>query len=258
MKKETAKRIRLVYSIVLGIVCVAAGICLMAACLGIYRSGGDQIYTPEKVAQAFAPIAPVVYFSLVLAIGGFLLELALPADSKKVKADKNLSATLTRLLSKRDAENCDPAIRHAIDKLQKGRKLRLWIGAALLVVCSAIFLSYGANPGNFHQSQINASMVSAMWVLLPCLAVPFAFAVYTAYYTKTSLQKEIELVKTIPAGEKKDPVPAKKAPVSGLLIARCLLVCVGIALLVYGFFAGGTADVLTKAVNICTECVGLG
>ena len=33
---------------------------------------------------------------------------------------------------------------------------------------------------------------------------------------------------------------------------------VGLVILVYGFFAGGTADVLTKAVNICTECVGLG
>ena len=31
-----------------------------------------------------------------------------------------------------------------------------------------------------------------------------------------------------------------------------------VGLLLYGFFAGGTADVLTKAVNICTECIGLG
>ena len=258
MKKETAKHIRLIYSVVLGIAAVAAGICLMAACLDIYRSGGDQIYTPQKVAQAFAPIAPVVYFTLTLVIGGFLLDLALPANSKKVKADKNPAVTLDRLLSKRDVENCDPATRQAMVKLQKGRMLRLWIGAALLVVCSVVFLSYGANPANFHQSQINASMVNAMWVLLPCLAVPFAFAVYTAYYTKASLQKEIELVKTIPAGEKKEPVPAKKTPANGLLIARFVLVCAGIALLIYGFLAGGTADVLTKAVNICTECVGLG
>ncbi|MBQ8580085.1 MAG: thioredoxin [Oscillospiraceae bacterium] len=29
-------------------------------------------------------------------------------------------------------------------------------------------------------------------------------------------------------------------------------------MIAYGAAAGGTADVLTKAVNICTECVGLG
>ena len=43
-----------------------------------------------------------------------------------------------------------------------------------------------------------------------------------------------------------------------LLYLRLALLCVGIGILVYGFFAGGTADVMTKAVNICTECVGLG
>lgn len=34
--------------------------------------------------------------------------------------------------------------------------------------------------------------------------------------------------------------------------------CAAVVALVYGFIAGGTADVLAKAVNICTECVGLG
>ncbi|MBQ8683609.1 MAG: thioredoxin [Clostridia bacterium] len=36
------------------------------------------------------------------------------------------------------------------------------------------------------------------------------------------------------------------------------VLAVGLALLVYGFATGGIADVLTKAVNICTECIGLG
>lgn len=43
-----------------------------------------------------------------------------------------------------------------------------------------------------------------------------------------------------------------------LLYLRLALLCIGIGIFVYGFFAGGTADVMTKAVNICTECVGLG
>ena len=33
---------------------------------------------------------------------------------------------------------------------------------------------------------------------------------------------------------------------------------VGWACLIGGAFAGGWADVLTKAINICTECIGLG
>ena len=41
-------------------------------------------------------------------------------------------------------------------------------------------------------------------------------------------------------------------------ILRLALLAVCIGFLLYGFFSGGTQDVLTKAVNICTECVGLG
>lgn len=36
------------------------------------------------------------------------------------------------------------------------------------------------------------------------------------------------------------------------------LIAAGVALIVYGAVQGGTADVLTKAKNICTECIGLG
>ncbi|MBQ7330725.1 MAG: thioredoxin [Oscillospiraceae bacterium] len=41
-------------------------------------------------------------------------------------------------------------------------------------------------------------------------------------------------------------------------ILRVALLVIGIGVLMYGFLSGGTADVLTKAINICTECVGLG
>lgn len=36
------------------------------------------------------------------------------------------------------------------------------------------------------------------------------------------------------------------------------LIIVGAVLLSVGLISGGAADVLTKAVNICTECIGLG
>ena len=122
MKKDTAKRIRLIYGIVLTLSAVAAGICLMAACIGIYRSGGEQIYTAQKVAQAFSGIAVPVYLCLVLVVLGFVLDLVLPAHSTKKKAEKNYSAILARLLEKRDVENCDPALREEILYLRKIRR----------------------------------------------------------------------------------------------------------------------------------------
>ena len=258
MKKETIRRIRLIYGILLSLVTVIAGICLIVACVGIYRSGGEQIYTPEKVSAAFSGIAVPVYLCLVLVAGGFILDFILPADGKKLKPEKNDRALLQRLLAKRDMEVCSPSLRKEIESQRKQRKLHYGIALGLLAVCSVLFLSYGANPANFHQSDINSSMVKAMWVMLPCLAIPFGYGVFSAYFTRASLRKEIELVKKISAGEKKTMAPLKESSPRLLIALRCVLLCAGIGLLVYGFFAGGTADVLTKAVNICTECVGLG
>lgn len=256
MKKDTAKRIRLIYGIVLTLSAVAAGICLMAACIGIYRSGGEQIYTAQKVAQAFSGIAVPVYLCLVLVVLGFVLDLFLPAGSTKKKAEKNYSAILARLLEKRDVENCDPALREEILYLRKIRRQEKILSLVILAAGSIGFLVYGTNPANFHQTEINASMAKAVILLFCYLAVPFGFSLGVAYRKKHSLQKEIELVKQIPAGEYRPAAPTKSCCKANAV--RWVVLVLAAALLVYGFIAGGTADVLTKAINICTECVGLG
>ncbi|MBQ8769226.1 MAG: thioredoxin [Oscillospiraceae bacterium] len=43
-----------------------------------------------------------------------------------------------------------------------------------------------------------------------------------------------------------------------LLYIRLAVLGLALGVIVGGFVAGGTADVLAKAVAICTECVGLG
>lgn len=257
----TKKRIHLIYSIVLSVMLVAAGICLIAACVGIYFSG-DQPFSREAVAAAFSGIAVPVYLCLALVIGGFILDGFFPAGRKKLPAQKQYSVILARLHSKLELDSCDKALRSAILGQQKKRKLHRLISLALLIAGSVIFLSYGLNSSNFHQSEINSSMIRAMWVFLPCLAVPFGYAVFSAYYNRGSLQKEIALVKqalaNTPASGASKCVKEIKDHGKLLLILRCGLLAVGIGILVYGFFAGGTSDVLTKAINICTECVGLG
>lgn len=257
----TKKRIHLIYSIVLSAVIVLAGICLMTACVGIYNSG-DQPFSREAVAAAFSGIAVPIYLCLALVIGGLVLDGFFPADKKKQPVQKQYDVILTRLHSKLSLDSCDDALRFAIVAQKKRRSICRAIGLVLLVLGSVIFLSYGLNSSNFHQSQINGSMIKAMWVFIPCLAVPFAWAVFCAYYTRASMRKEIELVRqAIATGDQcatPKTAPCVKDHSKLLLAVRCAILCVGIGILVYGFFAGGTSDVLTKAINICTECVGLG
>ena len=54
------------------------------------------------------------------------------------------------------------------------------------------------------------------------------------------------------------PSRSPAAPKKDLSWVRGVILGVAIVCVVLGFCTGGTQDVLTKAVNICTECVGLG
>ena len=40
-------------------------------------------------------------------------------------------------------------------------------------------------------------------------------------------------------------------------IARVSILALSVLLIVVGIFNGGAEDVLQKAINICTECIGL-
>ena len=252
MNEKTAKWIRLSYGAVLSISAAAAGLCLMGGALGIYQSGGEQLYTPQKVAEAFAGIAVPVWLFVALCTGAFLLEAILPPRGKG-KNIPNPEMNRSRLLSKADMTYCGPQLKAAIEKESKKRSGVIAIGLTLLSVCSAVFLVYAANGSHFSDTDVTGSMVSAMGVFFPCLAVPFAYGVFAVYFCKKSILAECELLKTVPKAAQPAPCAQKSLP-----WLRWVLLAVAVAIFLYGFFAGGTVDVLTKAVNICTECVGLG
>lgn len=255
----TNKRIHLICSILLSVALVVAGICLISACVDIYLSG-DRAFTPETVSIAFSKISIPVYLCLALVVLGFILDIFFPAEKKKAQPEKQYQAILTRLHSKLDMNICDAGIRQQIARQQNSRKLHGFISLFLLLLGSILFLSYGADSRNFDQQDIPGSMIKAMYWFIPCLAVPFIYSVFAAYHRRSSLQKEIELVKqaipTAPADENKEDVVVDHAKL--FLGLRLALLVLFVGIMVYGFFTGGTNDVLTKAINICTECVGLG
>ncbi len=259
MSTKTNKYIHLIYSIILSILLITAGFCLITACIGIYQSG-DKPFTPESVAAAFSGIAVPVCLCLSWIIGGFVLDGFWPAKKSKPALQKQDAAILARLYEKTDVRYAPPHVQQQLRTMQNRRKLFKGIALGLLAMGTVVFLIYGLNSNNFHQSDITDSMVKAMYIFIPCLAIPFAYGVFSVYYERSSLRKEIELVKQLLAnGAKaapKEDLPKKKFP--WLLIVRDCLLILAVAIFVFGFITGGTNDVLTKAINICTECVGLG
>lgn len=256
MTENTKKTIHIIYSIVLSVMLVVAGFCLIVACVGIYNAG-PRSFSPEAVAAAFSGIAVPVYICLGLVFGSFVLHLALPLPSQKRSAIRQEEAQLKKLHRKLALDTCPVQLIKGIKKEQNSRAFHRAMTLSLLALGSIAFLFYGANPANFHQSEINASMVKAMYVLLPCMAIPFCYSVFAAFACRSSIRRETALVKeAIAAGS--TATAAAAVVKEKLPWLRYALLAAAVVILVYGYFAGGTNDVLTKAINICTECVGLG
>lgn len=259
MTTPRAKRIRQILGIGTAAALILSGILLMSGCYGIYISG-DKPFSREAVAQAFAPISSPICLSLGILAVNILAGLFLPAQPEKPRPEKQLSLILGRLHAKTDLSQCPADLQARITAQQRSRKLHRTIRNVLTVLYFLILVVYGSNPDNFHQSQINESMIRAMCLLLPCLLVPILYGVFTAFHSRRSMETEIALLKTAPKEALRSQASAEEAlkRTGSAPILRRILLGLAVAVLVYGFFTGGTADVLTKAINICTECVGLG
>lgn len=253
----TMKQFRRVFGIVLSIALIVSGICLMHACWQVYTAGGDHPYTAQRVAKAFQPIAPPVYFALGLSV----ISLFLPGKPEKQKPEKNYPLMLQKLHEKNDLTCCgDQKLVAAIGKERKSRKLHAGITLALLLAGFVAVLIYSTGmdrvySGEAHQSTEKIKATAA--VMLACFAVPFGYGIFTAYFTKASIRREYELMKLV-AAPRVAPLPAARErskitaylPYVGLLVA--------VLLIVVGYLGDGHMGVLAKAIEICKECVGIG
>ncbi len=248
----------LLWWVYIGLLClsiVIAGLCLMAQCFLIY-SAGEHPFSRETVAAAFSEIAVPVYFCGAMVLLGILAKPFLPAP-KKDKLPKNQERILSRLQSTTDLSACPGALRQRVETLRVRRVLVRNLGWLVLAVGSLVFLSYGANPQNFHTYEINRSMALAMAWLIPAMTVPFGYGIFAACHRKSSIRQEIDLLKSAPTQAKCAPAPGAVRPSSAQWL-RYGILAAALVLMLGGYFLGGAVDVLTKAVNICTECIGLG
>ncbi len=254
MDNKKSVTIRRIFNIIFSISILIAGICLIAGCLSIY-SWGEGAYTRQLVIDTFSKIDLPVYICLALTAASFVWDFIEPSN-EAVKKFIPYEYMLEKLYTKRDLKACDNNIKVVILNEQKKRKTHTVIRTIIICIAFSAFLAYAFNQNNYV-SDINASVIKAMWVLIPCLSVPFICSIIVSIQNEKSLKKEIEFLKKAPASENVKEEKISKNEKS-IIIIRFAILFIGIGCLVYGYFAGGTADVLTKAINICTECIGLG
>lgn len=147
------------------------------------------------------------------------------------------------------------------------RRKAVWCFCAEVLVISIIAtFVYIFNPANFPAKSLNGEVLAMARFVLPFVAVSIlcccGAVVFEGVLSKTQLNYVKNMIKI---GGKANPSKEnafvavinknEKWVVLGLRIA---LLVVAVAFIIAGSINGGAHDVFIKAINICTECIGLG
>lgn len=117
-----------------------------------------------------------------------------------------------------------------------------------IILCLNIFFSY--DGGQMYTAEvIGEKLRILLWPALLWLAVILTYGLVSVPLggnKKKDLPAKVDYEGTSPG----DPEKTRRYRL--ILLGICLL------LLVWGVVNGGMRDVLVKAINICSECIGLG
>ena len=126
--------------------------------------------------------------------------------------------------------------------------------AAVVVVCAVMSLSFLLNRDNFTSWDLEMVMGQMLTNTLPWIIAAFGAIMVASFFCHRSMEREIDLLKGISGNE----APEAAAKPSRVGYVRIALYAISVVLIVLGINNGGMRDVLIKAINICTECIGLG
>lgn len=262
MSNKTVKTIYTVYGIVTSALLIISGILLMIACVQVYNIG-DRPFTVENISNAFSKICIPIYITIGAVIGGIALWLIAPIAKGKTKAETNRKTALSRLEKKLDVSMCSAETLEAINKEKSFRRTLRVIAVAMGIVASTPAILYALNLNNFGADYNQAVISACMWIL-PTFAIVVGITIAFIYLEKASVERQINAVRAAivangPAAKSEENPPCKCRRNSTIrMSARLVVLAIAVLFIILGVFNGGMNDVLSKAINICTECIGLG
>lgn len=212
----------------------------------------ESVYTPEIVAEKFAPIAPLFFAGIGLLIAGLVLGIKDESAEKPVKdAEINRDLAVARVAQPSDA----------MRKAQAAQKRLLWIGWGAFALCMVPIAVYLADPAHFPEADPEGMFYGLIRVFLPWTVVGLGALAVSALLREKSFLRETEAAQARMKEEKAqgiapEPKAAGKPGKAGII--QAVIVVAAVVLIIAGMFNGSARDVLFKAITICTECVGLG
>lgn len=230
---------------ILRCVLAAATIILLALtawqCVDIYSAG--EGFTRENVAGRLrnlaAPWAIYAVLALVTAIFG----------KTEDKPASLTAANRLRLIRARAGELNAAALRE-----EKLRRRVYGILGAVLAVCAGFSAAFLLDGANFVSWELETVMGSMTLHVGPWVAAALIAVIAAMYVCDASMRREAAALKdssgAVQKTERTEKFPMNAVRI-GIFAAAAVLIIVGVC-------NGGMRDVLIKAINICTECIGLG
>jgi len=251
------------YLIIQSVLCVLMVILLVASAISIYCEGRAlraedpmaSIYTREKVVEKLRPISPLFFAAVGLTIAGWLLAVKDDNADKPVKdAESTRNLTVARVVQPSEAV-----------KVERSKQKKLfWTGWALFLLCMFPIGIYLLNGEHFPDGDLEAMIASLVMYVFPWIVLGLGCLCISSVLQEKSMQRETSAALARVKEEKEagiKPKPKGKVQGKNAKSKRVLQIAVAIAamaFIVLGVYNGGAKAVFTKAVNICTECVGLG
>ena len=143
-------------------------------------------------------------------------------------------------------------------KILRGTLAVATVGVVILLCwhCLDIYL-IGNRPENIEAGVYISQVYTAEIAAERLASAAPALAVYALLAVATCVAQLI-WGKPISTAVKSGRYTPRMQPGKAQSIARIVIVSLAVLFIVLGVMNGGARDVLVKAINICTECIGLG
>lgn len=265
---QKTEKIRLIYAVFIAIFTVAIGLAIICVAADIYYSGkgADVIYSREIVGARLEKLAiPLIIYIATVIVGAVF-------PLYEVKANKRSEDSLKKLTSRMPASGEGEeyvAAQKAYKKYEMIKYIAWGIASAFALASAIASLCYLCDTANFAGEDTKLAILGLVKLVMPLTICSLALFVAASVVSGIFAKKQIKEMGTlIKHGEgKKESTPIENAKDKAESIAnhpitvwavRGVIAVIGIVFIIVGALNGGAHDVLIKAINICTECIGLG
>lgn len=263
-------KLRLAYGVFLGVFTVVLGILLIVKCSLIYYADPSGApFTRETVGKNLMDLLVPAIIWVIAVIVGYVLSVLFPyADKRKRVQNARRSE---RLLKKRI-----PAFEEDNAELKRYKnyglvRIIIWsVCAAFALAAGIITIIYLSDAAHFPTDEATPDIVAMLRAVLPWIAASFALFIGATLYEGFTAGRDLRALKKLLASGKGRPIPpanvlglkekaaaAARSPIT-VWAVRGAVIALGIAFVIAGALNGGAADVMQKAINLCTQCIGLG